>query len=568
MGLTSNIKDSDWVSVRQAIAKLSSIKLGPTSSPVYAGLTLTGLTASRLLSTNASKVLTSTDLNSWVTGTANQLTVTDDSDGTITLSLPQDIHTGASPTFAGLTVDTNTLIVNATNHNVCINAASYASRDLIVQASANSENSAVFRNMAGTSEGFIIGFDVNGSVNLSLNDENNLFHLRLGFEPGVIIFKERASVTSPAAAEGKIWVKNDTPNNLYFTNDAGTDIKVSHNLTTDIDHASITNTHNLTTDIDHDALTNFASNEHFVQTVIDHVSTTLATGLLKVTTTTGALSVITDSSANWNTAYGWGDHAGLYAAVAHLHNGDTLQCDGVNSDGGAFSFNTTAAVTFNQPISLGTGELTCGSINKAANTLTLEIGGVAKISILDTYIATSVDTYIQSGNLLAGVDDTTVGVITCYGGATGTYGGRLYLNTNADADATIDSYYIRVEADNLHLGDSLNGNVISIIGTGGVSINKSVTLAATCDLTVAGHIIFNTNNSYVGFGDPRITFNDTGNQIEVTGNIVGSNSLSLAEKTAANADVAGYGQVWVKNITPNELWFTDDAGTDHQVAFV
>lgn len=37
------------------------------------------------------------------------------------------------------------------------------------------------------------------------------------------------------------------------------------------------------------------------------------------------------------------------------------------------------------------------------------------------------------------------------------------------------------------------------------------------------------------------------------------------EKAAADADVAGDGQIWVKNTTPNELWFTDDAGTDVQL---
>jgi hypothetical protein len=46
----------------------------------------------------------STFLTSSISGTANQITVTDDGDGTVTLSLPQDIHTGASPTFAGLEV--------------------------------------------------------------------------------------------------------------------------------------------------------------------------------------------------------------------------------------------------------------------------------------------------------------------------------------------------------------------------------------------------------------------------------------------------------------------------------
>lgn len=78
----------------------------------------------------------------------------------------------------------------------------------------------------------------------------------------------------------------------------------------DVDHNATTNTHNLTTDIDHDALTNFAANEHFLQTAITHLSTALNTGIVKVTTGSGALSVVTDNSSDWNTAYGWGDHSG------------------------------------------------------------------------------------------------------------------------------------------------------------------------------------------------------------------------------------------------------------------
>jgi len=62
------------------------------------------LTASRLLALSAANVVQNTDLNSWVTGTSNQITVTDDTDGTITLSLPQSIHTAATPTFGGLTI--------------------------------------------------------------------------------------------------------------------------------------------------------------------------------------------------------------------------------------------------------------------------------------------------------------------------------------------------------------------------------------------------------------------------------------------------------------------------------
>lgn len=103
--LSKVVTEQDLISVRQAIGKLSSLKLGPTSTPTFANVSLSGLTASRLLSTDAdSKLASVSNLASWVAGTTNQLTVTDDTDGSITLSLPQNIHTGATPTFAGLTV--------------------------------------------------------------------------------------------------------------------------------------------------------------------------------------------------------------------------------------------------------------------------------------------------------------------------------------------------------------------------------------------------------------------------------------------------------------------------------
>ena len=69
------------------------------------GITDNSLTASRLVATDGGSGLTSVgNLTSWVAGTANQVNVGDDADGTITLSTPQDIHSGASPTFANLTV--------------------------------------------------------------------------------------------------------------------------------------------------------------------------------------------------------------------------------------------------------------------------------------------------------------------------------------------------------------------------------------------------------------------------------------------------------------------------------
>jgi hypothetical protein len=85
-----------------AIARLRA-SLGPTGIPTYSTIALTGLTSSRLLASDDDKSLSSADLSDWLSGTTNQVSVTDDGDGTVTLAIPQDIHTGASPTFAGLT---------------------------------------------------------------------------------------------------------------------------------------------------------------------------------------------------------------------------------------------------------------------------------------------------------------------------------------------------------------------------------------------------------------------------------------------------------------------------------
>jgi hypothetical protein len=99
--------------------------LRTTDGPTFTGATLSGLTASRLTATNASKGLASVPtLSSWIAGTANRITATDNGSGGLTLNLPQDIHTGASPAFAQLNIDNLRLDANtlsSTNTNGDIN---------------------------------------------------------------------------------------------------------------------------------------------------------------------------------------------------------------------------------------------------------------------------------------------------------------------------------------------------------------------------------------------------------------------------------------------------------------
>ena len=51
----------------------------------------------------------------------------------------------------------------------------------------------------------------------------------------------------------------------------------------------------------------------------------------------------------------------------------------------------------------------------------------------------------------------------------------------------------------------------------------------------------------------------------VAGNILGEGSVVLKEKAAAIADTVAYGQLWVKDEAPCELYFTTDAGDDIQL---
>ena len=62
--------------------------LNPPSSPTFVGLTLTGLTADRLIYANSAKELTSvSSLADWLNGVSNKITVSDDGDGTVTISI-------------------------------------------------------------------------------------------------------------------------------------------------------------------------------------------------------------------------------------------------------------------------------------------------------------------------------------------------------------------------------------------------------------------------------------------------------------------------------------------------
>ena len=53
--------------------------------------------------------------------------------------------------------------------------------------------------------------------------------------------------------------------------------------------------------------------------------------------------------------------------------------------------------------------------------------------------------------------------------------------------------------------------------------------------------------------------------VDADGNVSIDGDLKMKEAAVASADTVAYGQVWIKNTQPCELYFTTDAGNDIQI---
>jgi hypothetical protein len=100
------------------------VQLKSTVSPSFTdvvisnSLVVSTTTADRLLGTNLSNEVSSVDLAGFITQTANQVLVSNDGNGGVILSLPQDIAVSSSPSFAGLTIGALTGVLKASSGTV------------------------------------------------------------------------------------------------------------------------------------------------------------------------------------------------------------------------------------------------------------------------------------------------------------------------------------------------------------------------------------------------------------------------------------------------------------------
>jgi len=209
--------------------------------------------------------------------------------------------------------------------------------------------------------------------------------------------------------------------------------------------------------------------------------------------------------------------------------------------------------------SLGTGELTCGSINRASGSLTLEIGGTAKLSISSTVVAIADQVMTVGGSAFrvgpggAGTSNTCVGQNTGAALTSGTT--NVFIGANNGQSITEGTTNVLIGAQsgpsmvgntgNLGIGNQtlyalITGDNNTAIGnnamssttsaSNNVAIGQSALTSVTGQLNVAigytagGSVLGGTQNLLVGYSAGNsIT---TGSYNTILGNYSGSTTLA------------------------------------------
>jgi len=158
---------------------------------------------------------------------------------------------------------------------------------------------------------------------------------------------------------------------------------------------------------------------------------------------------------------------------------------------------------------LSTGELTCGSINRAADTLTLEIGGTAEISITSTTITLGGNLIIPDGGTIGSASDTDVMTIDASGNTTFSV---FPITPSAAPDADYEV------ANKKYVDDNAGGGASTFVGLTDTPANFTGSAGKSA--------VVNSGETALEFLD-RVKIEDTTRTVNL------NNSMSQAELQAA-----------------------------------
>tara|TARA_Y100000004_G_scaffold97144_1_gene108678 strand:+ start:2218 stop:3765 length:1548 start_codon:yes stop_codon:yes gene_type:complete len=285
-------------------------------------------------------------------------------------------------------------------------------------------------------------------------------------------------------------------------------------------------------------------------------------------------------------------------------NADTLNCPDINATQIDFSEVSGEVVGINNPATRQL-DLDCNvlNVNGASNTGNTTIMNITGNSSQDVAIVLREGV---SSNYHIGIDESDSDKLKIgQGAAVGTASiaemkDEVVLKKPLHVDndtAAEDNLKVFADESNPVLtvgGEGGNNSTLKMYENGGESTDDffkiqvtehgetvlSTTDAAGADgdisLNPDGDIILNTNSGHTIIDSHETVVLDardtaaSGQDIIFKQNgvqtaFIKTSSLNLKEVANANADSNGYGQIWIKNDTPNNLYFTDDTGQDVQL---
>jgi hypothetical protein len=386
----------------------------------------------------------------------------------------------------------------------------------------------------GSGEKTLFNARVGGTSQWKVNNEGTVTQL------GDIVWAEKADHSStPEAGFGYLWVKNTAPTTLVFTDDAGTDVDLGAFGGGDL---LADGTVPLTANWDVGAFT--ITGTQFISDI--------ATGTAPfVVSSTTLVSNLNADLLDGNEATDFATAAQGATADTALQNvvEDTTPQLGGPLDGQGEDLNSMGVMFLTEQAAAeadvaGQGQLWVK--NDAPNTLWFTDDAGTDVQLGLSGVDWKAGT--ESGFHSLGIDDNATGERLQLSDSQlmlGTTGPDTSVNwtiTHADTDQVLQIYG----------GNAIeSGSGIHFYGPDNASFALDIVLKAGPDIEG-------------WYKDADSEWDFQANAIITTGTVT-SGPVFIAEQAAADADVAGQGQLWIKNDTPNTLWFTDDAGTDVQI---
>ena len=280
---------------------------------------------------------------------------------------------------------------------------------------------------------------------------------------------------------------------------------------------------------------------------------------------------------------------GSMQVTGNVFMAGNLTVDGTTTTVNSTTVNITSSITFEGPADAH--ETTFGIVDPTADaTINLPAmsAGTYHVPVLAAASTTAVSSTPEELNLLDGASAGTVvnskAVIYSADGDVAV-GDNLTLSSDSSVLSMGAGADFTITHDGT-TGATLAGTPISINSTGDLTLDSSTDIVLDAG---GADILFKDDGTLIGglnhdgstnlvlsasVPDKDIVFKGSDGGSAVTaltldmsdaGHARMNASVSLKEQASALADTAAYGQLWVKSDTPNNLYFTNDAGNDVQI---